>query len=72
MRFCPSLWVALALAVLLAASAAFAAPYGVIDPIQSNQGDVFTNEFYDNIEDYGGGWAGSKAIYGNVVYAYFC
>jgi hypothetical protein len=72
MRLCPTLWVALGLAALCAAQAAYAGPYGAIDPIHSNNGDAFTNEFYDNTEDYGGGWAGSEAIHGNVVYAYIC
>jgi hypothetical protein len=72
MRVGPSVWAAVTAAILAISSAALAAPYGSIDPIQTNKGDVFTNEFYDNIEDYGGGWASSKAIYGNVAYAYFC
>lgn len=60
------------MAALFAASVAYAAPYGTIDPIYNNHGDGFFREFYDNTEDYGGGWAGSMAIYGNVVYAYIC
>ena len=72
MRLSPSIWVAVAMAALAVSSAASAAPYGTIDPIQTNKGDLFTNEFYDNTADYGGGWASSKAIYGDVVYAYFC